>query len=238
MPVAKSYQGLEILKDPFEVNGRTYVVIRMKNGNDKQVRWYTEAEYEKMYPEEKPKSEINYRKVFGFDKGYITIFNESNDADEEYLYNCEIPRYCTHWGWYVVSTDEVPVLPDNLDEIRLPWELVGNADGSLKSKEEIKLAVDSLKVRDSASVWIAEPGDRIERVITVVKNETKDNWAGGKLRSNTEHTFEDAEGNLFFWKTQAQNWDEGTTHRVRATVKENTLIGGKKITVLTRCIEN
>jgi hypothetical protein len=132
----------------------------------------------------------------------------------------------------------VPALPDNLDEIRLPWELVGNADGSLKSKEEIKLAVDSLKVRDSASVWIAEPGDRIERVITVVKNETKDNWAGGKLRSNTEHTFEDAEGNLFFWKTQARNWGEGTTHRVRATVKENTLIDGQKITVLTRCIEN
>ena len=52
--VAKSYQGLEILCEPYELaKGRLYVKVRTKSGANKEVRWYTEAEYAKMYPEAK-----------------------------------------------------------------------------------------------------------------------------------------------------------------------------------------
>lgn len=54
MPVAKSYQSLEILCEPYVLDkGRQYVKVRTKNGENKQVRWYTDAEYAKMYPEAK-----------------------------------------------------------------------------------------------------------------------------------------------------------------------------------------
>ena len=32
--VAKSYQGLPVLSEPFEQSGRMYVKVQMKNGNE------------------------------------------------------------------------------------------------------------------------------------------------------------------------------------------------------------
>ena len=51
MPVAKSYQSLEIVGDIFISSGRQYVNVKMKSGALKTVRWYSDAEYRKMYPE-------------------------------------------------------------------------------------------------------------------------------------------------------------------------------------------
>ena len=53
MAVAKSYIALPIEEGPYIVNGKQYCKVRMKNGSLKQVRWYTDAEFAKMYPEEK-----------------------------------------------------------------------------------------------------------------------------------------------------------------------------------------
>ena len=51
MPVAKSYQELEIVGDVFVSSGRQYVNVKLKSGKTKTVRWYTDSEYRKMYPE-------------------------------------------------------------------------------------------------------------------------------------------------------------------------------------------
>ena len=57
--VAKSYQQCELIGDPFTENGRQYIYIK-RNGKERKVRWYTEAEFEKAFkvklntPEEKP----------------------------------------------------------------------------------------------------------------------------------------------------------------------------------------
>ena len=76
MPVAKSYKELPICGEPYEKNKRMYVVVECKNGHRKEVRWYTEDEYAKMYPEEevKPQRLRSVKEVLGFSKGYITIF--------------------------------------------------------------------------------------------------------------------------------------------------------------------
>ena len=42
--VAKSYQGMELVTEPYDVNGRMYVKVKNeKTGTVRQVRWYTEA---------------------------------------------------------------------------------------------------------------------------------------------------------------------------------------------------
>ena len=47
--VAKSYQNMEIVSDVYMVSGRKYVKVRDNKGAEKQVRWYSDAEYAKMY---------------------------------------------------------------------------------------------------------------------------------------------------------------------------------------------
>ena len=73
--VAKSYQNMEIVHEPFQKNGRMYVEVKTSKGTIKQVRWYSQSEYAKMYPEDKKdKTKDPYYKpqkyVLGFDKGY------------------------------------------------------------------------------------------------------------------------------------------------------------------------
>ena len=45
MPVAKSYQAMEIIEGPYSLNGRQYVKVNNGKNTIKQVRWYSEAEY-------------------------------------------------------------------------------------------------------------------------------------------------------------------------------------------------
>ena len=51
--VAKSFQSLRQIGEPYTKNGRQYVKVEKKSGGEREVRWYTEAEYAKMYPDEK-----------------------------------------------------------------------------------------------------------------------------------------------------------------------------------------
>ena len=43
--VAKSYQGLKIVKEPYKKGSKEYVQIETKKGDLKEVRWYNDAEY-------------------------------------------------------------------------------------------------------------------------------------------------------------------------------------------------
>jgi hypothetical protein len=54
MPVAKSFQKYTLIGEPYKKNGRQYIVIRYADGHDREVRWYTDAEYAKLYPAESP----------------------------------------------------------------------------------------------------------------------------------------------------------------------------------------
>ena len=48
--VAKSYQSLKQIGEPYYKNGKQYVVVLNENtGNKREVRWYTESEYVKLY---------------------------------------------------------------------------------------------------------------------------------------------------------------------------------------------
>ena len=101
--VAKSFQAMKIITEPFQENGKFYVkVLNEKTGTIRKVRFYSENEYFKMYPEERKNAATitignnhnsNIKHVLGFDNGFITIFkgNQMQYLAIEFLNHS---RYC------------------------------------------------------------------------------------------------------------------------------------------------
>ena len=165
MAVAKSYIGLEVLTEPYEKNGRQYVEVKLKSGKNKEVRWYTDAEFEKMYPDTnvvKPTND-SIKKALGFQEGYITIFKGDQESNNDW-FKWSNARWARYWGWYVVSTEEVPEqLPFGIEPVKLYWKDVAAIDGSgeLKPEDKVKAIVDSLLYGESDSQFVGQIGDRL-----------------------------------------------------------------------------
>lgn len=237
--VAKSYQCLEQVGEPFVVSGKSYVNVILKSGKQKSVRWYTEKEYKKMYPGEEVAigSNSTFRKsdreVFGFQKGYITIFTGDVGPEDEFFQRSNA-RYCTRWGWYVISEEEVPInLPFGVEPVKLAWESVGTGDGKLRDESTIRSAVDTLIYNESSSVFVGTIGERLELDVVVDKVVHLENNYG----TTNMYLFSDVAGNVYKWVTQSKNWAEGSQHRIRGTVKDHKNYKGTNQTVLTRCME-
>ena len=239
MPVAKSYQSLEIVGDVFVSSGRQYVNVKTKSGALKTVRWYSDAEYRKMYPEVvavdrsadpyyKPQKE-----VLGFTKGYITIFKGDTYAEIDW-FRASIARYARWWGWYIISTEEVPAdLPAGIEAIRLPWESVGQNSGELKPESLVKEAVEALIYDGSDSEYQGALGERLDLYLTVERTIELD----GNYGRSTMHLMRDDCGNLYVWTTASKSWAVGSEHHIRGTVKDHRTYRNEKQTVLTRCTE-
>ena len=237
--VAKSYQELEIVGDVFISSGRQYVNVKLKSGKLKTVRWYSDAEYRKMYHEAPvvDRSADPYYKsqkeVLGFTKGYITIFKGDTYAEIDW-FRASIARYTRWWGWYIVSTEEVPAdLPEGIEPIQLPWELVGQEDGNLKPEHLVKEAVESIIYDESESEYVGSIGERLELFLTVEKVIELD----GSYGRSTMHIMRDDCGNLFVWTTASKSWSAGTEHHIKGTVKDHRKYKNECQTVLTRCLE-
>lgn len=235
--VAKSYQKMTLVNEPYvKENGKSYQLVLNENtGKVKEVRWYSEDEYYKMYPEDRPEEKLfaNQKKILGFEEGYITIFK--GDIEKyEYWFEKSIARYCVHWGWYIVSTDPIPFdLPVGIEPVRLDWDKVGHSTGELRDAKSIEAVVSSLLYSTHPSIFQGVVGDRLDLNITVIKSYQKENHFGKKAY----HTFEDASGNHYLWETGAKFWAEGSVKRIKGSVKEHKVINNVQTTVLTRCIE-
>lgn len=141
--VAKSYEGLPVVEEEYTKNGHTYCKVRTTKGIAKEVRTYTQEEWNKLYGAITPKKSAgtvicDQKHLLGFDKGYITIFKGAVAANESFFEKSNA-RFNVAWGWYVVSTEEVPELPDKVYAAKLSWEMVAANDNKmLKSIEEVK----------------------------------------------------------------------------------------------------
>ena len=76
--VAKSFQKMEVISEPYNENGRAYVIVKNKDtGKTRAVRWYTESEYAKLYPEETVSAAKGtpglktHKEALGFDKAIL-----------------------------------------------------------------------------------------------------------------------------------------------------------------------
>lgn len=241
--VAKSFQAMKIMTEPFQENGRFYVkVLNEKTGNIRKVRFYSENEYFKMYPEERKNAATitvgnnhssNIKHVLGFDNGFITIFKGNQMQYLEWFKN-SIARYHRAWGWYVVSTDELPQdIPDAITPIRLDWDAISNEDGTLKTENAIISIIDNLIYDDSPSEFVGSIGDRLELEVTITNAIQLD----GNFGKSTMHIMEDQNKNVYVWVTASKSWTPGVVKKIRGTVKDHKIYKRVKQNILTRCME-
>lgn len=245
--VAKTYTDWPRETEPYEVSGRMYVKVKSPKGAVKQVRAYTENEYQKLYgkpalapvPQNgEPETPIAFKvnSVLGFQKGYIWIFKGDLENAEYWFSKTPECRYCVMWGWYIASTDEIPAdMPSCIQAVKLPWEKVGNTDGTLLPKSIYSVAVESLISNGNPSEFQGEIGDRIERKVNLVAAIELGETQFGSQRL---YCFEDTEKNQYAWKTGvSKDWEIGNEISLKGTVKEHEIYKGVKRTVLTRVME-
>jgi hypothetical protein len=236
--VAKSYQNLKVVKEPYMVNGRMYVQVELGNGSAKQVRWYSDAEYKKMYPDAViDHSNDPYwksqKEVLGFKAGFITIFTGNTYENKEWFKEIGC-TYRKFWGWGLPGDMELPAeLPEGIAAVRLDWELVGKDDEVLKTDAEVQKAVASLTEEPSVSEYQGTIGDRITVELTVKKAIKLNGFYG----ESTMHIMEDAAQNVYVWTTASKTWAEGAVKVVAGTIKDHREYKNTKQTVLTRCKE-
>ena len=133
--VAKSYQNLPVVREPYSESGKLYCDVKMKSGSVKKVRVYSQKEYDKMYPATAPKWKPQ-RELLGFgEDGFILIFN--NKPEFETFYEKGPFRYSRWTGWYLPTNETVPVLPEGIIPKILPWEIVGMDNGELKEEKQL-----------------------------------------------------------------------------------------------------
>lgn len=230
MPVAKSYQNMKIVGEPYLANGRMYV--KLESG--KQVRWYSDKEYARMYPDAPAPQKVfkTQREVLGFEKGYVTIFKGDTYTHLDW-FRQSIARYNKYFGWYIISTEEIPEdLPAGIEPVRLDWKPVAGVDGeSLAPEHIVKEYVDSLIYEQSDSDYVGSVGERIEIEVKILKAMSFDGIYG----RSTMHIMEDAFGNQLKWTTAAKTLTEGNKYLLRGTIKSLGMYKNAKQTVLTRC---
>ena len=230
--VAKSYEGLEQVCEPYMMNGREYVKVRMKNGQIKQVRAYSEAEYRKYNPEViivKPAK--SRRDVLGFgEQGFIWLFKGETYENLDWFHDSPC-RYARTWGWYLPSNVEMPdPLPANITPVKLEWDEVSFED-QLISEDQIKAVADAKLFDPSPSKHVGKIGDRLDLMLTCDKAVQSQSIYG----ISTFHVFHDQHDNIFTWSTTSKCLEEGETYHIKGTVKGHDTYRNAAQTALTRC---
>lgn len=233
--VAKSFQKMEITCEPYEKNGKEYVKVKTSTGSIREVRWYSDYEYQKMYPGEAIDHSHDpfyrtQRETLGFENGYITIFKGDTYNAKDWFKE-KGARYTRYWGWGFGSTVEVPeVLPAGITPMRLDWSLVGHGD-ELKPESQVKEAVESLLYDKDPSQYVGEVGDKLELELTVKTALQLDGFYG----PSTMHIMMDKNKNVFVWTTASCTLNVGEVYKVKGTVKDHKIYKHTKQTILTRC---
>lgn len=243
--VAKSYQEMDKLTEAYESNGKMYIKIRTPKGAEKEVRAYTETEYKRLYKElptdgtptlniKAPSGPV-VKDVLGFQDGYIWIFKGDLDNAEYWFEQTPECRFHCQIGWYIVSTESVPFdIPSCIQSVQLPWELVGNEDGTLKRKEDIENALCLIRMdKQSKSTFQGQIGQRLE--VSVYVDKVVDLAANQYGSINHLHTFIDDKENIYIWNTASRRLNEGDSLRIRGTIKEHKNYQGVQQTIFTRC---
>lgn len=239
--VAKSYQGLEIVGDVFVSSGRQYVNVRMKNNKIKTVRFYTEKEYAKLYPDVAATADP-YRKpqkeILGFTKDFVWIFEPSvgmNDEDE--YFQQSTARFHKIYGWYFISSEPLPNdLPFGYNPVKLPWEVVGLSSGNLRSDADVETAIGKFFTTNSAITnYPHSVGERVEIEVKLDKIISFENNFG----TGTTFRFIGVADNLpYIWITSAKrDWQIGSIFKVRGTIKDLKEFKGEFQIVLMRVNE-
>lgn len=238
MAVAKTYESMTIQGEPFKENGRMYVYVLAPKGQ-KKVRWYSDTEYTRMYPNAIVTNDImdfDARHAFGFGtEGFITIYKGNNVeewADED---RTNI-RYNLTFGYFTPGRLETPHISAGITPIKLTWKEVAAEGNKMKPHEEVTKYVNSLLSMDNGrkSEYQGAKDDWLQKTVTIREKKSKDSHFG------TKHTYtmEDPEGNTYIWETGAKDYTVDKTISLKMKVKEHKEINSEKCTIVWYCKEN
>ena len=236
MAVAKSYQNLTIIGEPYESTGKMYVQVKNeKTGTVRQVRWYTDDEYARLYKTNtaNPRAPKTQKEALGFYEGYITVFKGNTYQHLEWFRE-SVAKYNKLFGWYISSKYNLPFdLPAGLEPIIVEWEAVGDEYGLLNPDHQVKAYLEGLMYEPGVSEYQGSVGERLTLDVKVKKTFEGSGYYGRYV----VHTMEDAAGNEYVWSTSSKKWSEGDAVRIAGTVKEHKTYRNIKQTILTRCKE-
>ena len=222
MSVAPSFQHLERVGEPFEEGGKEYILVRYADGHTRKVRWYEEP-MKKLGP---------LKNTLGFNEGYIYIFKGDVAAVDEW-FRASIARFHTKWGWYIISTAELPQLPAGIEAVKLYWKDVAFEDQDiLRPDAVINKVVSTLLYGESTSKFVGSVGDKIEAPMTVVKVIDLPNGFYGPSKM---FIMRDPDENEYVWTTGARILERGETYNIRGWVKNHSTFRNIEQTILTRC---
>lgn len=241
MPVAKTYEKMKIDGEIFRERGHNYVNVVTPKGI-KKVRWYSDAEYRRMYPGEGNKNgksgtmDFNARHVFGFgDSGYINIYKGNESILQEFReLHQESFRYNVTFGIYTPSRLAVPSnLPAGTCAVILKWEEVMDHDDRMKPHAEVQKIVAAKLGTLSNSKYQGEKDEWLQKTVKVTEKKSKESKFG------TKHTYtlKDSEGNLYVWETGAKDYESDKTVSLKMKVKEHKEIDGNEVTIVWYCKE-
>ena len=236
MPVAKTYAHMKIQGEPFSENKRMYVNILAPNGI-KKVRWYSDTEYRRMYPETPAADpmDFNARQAFGFgEEGFITLYK--GHPSEEWFDNEHIHlRRNLTFGYYTPGRLELPSLTGDIEPIRLYWEEVAVEGNKMKPHEEVQKYVNTLLMPTSNSKSQYQGSENVWLQKEVIVREKK----SADSRYGTKHTYTlvDAENNTYIWETGTKDYSIDMAVSLKMKVKAHKEIEGEKCTVVWYCKE-
>jgi hypothetical protein len=228
MPVAKTYQSMTQISAPYQKNKRMYILVRTKSGAEKEVRWYSDAEYARMYHEDE-KANVNYRQALGFrDAGYITVY-VGVDSDNEWIFRqSKECRFHRVWGWYTVS-DETPIEVPGVKNKKLYWNDV-KTNEDIVTEASAEKAYADLVSADSTSQHFGNVGEVYELILRVKGTSV----VKGRYGEQVMNIMEDTHGNEFVWTT-SHGLEKGKIYIMKGKVKAHALYHGIKQTIIYYC---
>jgi hypothetical protein len=127
-----------------------------------------------------------------------------------------------------------------LDARRAEWEAELARMEAERAAEEARREAERARIQAEKAIsqHVGQIGEKVEFAGTYVRTGSWEqrSFRGFGMDTMFAHTFKDADGNVFVWKTQkGVNMEYGENVRVRGTIKNHSEYDGEKQTELTRC---
>ena len=260
MAVAKSYEHMEIITEPFLKNGRKYVRVKGKcdrcggsgiwswgpyggtcfkcngSGNDiQEVRWYTDKERAVQDRQAEKRAEARVQRQL-----------ERDAYEQGAEYNGFID------GFVIAVLGNTYEIKDELKEAGakytrgLGWHFANTADVPAKYTDRTRM----IMWEDASIDGKIKSVEELERLVAVaapIDDSVHKYFLGSRVRDltlkvykvwqgpgYTMHTFVDSENNVYLWTTSSRTLPLDAQVTMDVTIKEHTEYKGVKQTVLTR----
>lgn len=237
MPVAKSFLNSKIIWGPGPgKGGKSYVTIELPNGQTRTVRWYTNEEWKRMYPELAhmiDNDKVSYRKILGFgEAGYITVYFGNTYENLEWFKAEPECRYHKTWGWYTPSDmDVAQILPKEVSTFKLFWNDICTENNEI-NLETVEQIMNKIKyANENSGNFVGEIGERTKFNLTIKKVIPVENRYG----ISSMHIMKDENDNTFIWTTASKTLEVGKEYNMKGTIKDHREYRGIKQTILSRC---